>query len=70
MNKFKVGDIVKHDYSSEQQGTVTEIRDDKYSVFVKWDSAPERNDWFKPEVLVIVRGSGNVMTLKDLNKDK
>lgn len=69
MKKFKVGDVVKHDYYSEQQGTVTEVRDEEpYTTYVKWDSSPERNDWFKPEVLVLFRGSsGGALALGDLN---
>lgn len=67
MTKFKSGDIVKHNYSTEEQGTVTDVREDsEYSVYVKWDSSPERNDWYKPEVLVMFRGGGDVLTLGDV----
>lgn len=66
MNNFQVGDIVKHDFSSEEQGTVTEVRDNPYGVYVKWDSAPERNDWYTPDVLVQIRGGGTVFTMGDI----
>lgn len=73
MIRFQIGDIVRHNYSTEQHGTVTEIRDEKYSTYVKWDNSPERNDWYKPEVLVIVRGSvpqgtSPAVTLSDLGQ--
>lgn len=60
--KFQIGDRVKHDYSSEHQGIVTELRDEEpYSVYVKWDDQPERNDWFSPEVLInLSRGGGPI----------
>lgn len=67
MKRFKIGDVVAHNYSTTEVGTVTEVREGEYSVYVKWDSSPERNDWFKPEVLVHKRGGGTVMTMGDLN---
>lgn len=56
MQHFQIGDVVRHDFSLSQ-GTITEIRADTYAYFVRWDDQPERNDWYKPEVLLLVRGS-------------
>lgn len=64
--KFRIGDVVRHDFSL-YEGTVTKVRDDKYSTYVCWDSYPERNDWYDTSVLVGVRYSGNAaVTLSDI----
>jgi hypothetical protein len=70
MTKFNIGDVVKHNYSTHEQGTITDIRDDPYSLYVKWDSRPERNDWYKPEALVLARGGQYPVTLKNVGYGK
>lgn len=67
--KFSVGDVVRHDFSSEIHGTVTEVRDEKpYTTYVKWDERPQRNDWFDPEVLLLVRGAtGGVLVMEGVS---
>lgn len=56
MKKFYVGDRVKHDYS----GTLGEVRAitnrrGGYNYYVYWHDDPERSNWYKAEVLVMVK---------------
>jgi hypothetical protein len=69
--KYSIGEVVRHDFSLEE-GTITNIRDDEYSVYVEWNTSTSRNDWYKPDVLVLVRGAVSsdgkpALTLADLN---
>jgi hypothetical protein len=70
-NKYSIGEVVRHDFSLEE-GTITNIRDDKYSIYVTWNHSTERNDWYAPDTLILVRGAhtspgGAALTLADLD---
>lgn len=61
-HKFKVGDLVGHNYSQEYEGEVHDVRDDPlgYDYFVRFidpndstnGNVPAAKDWFKEDVLV------------------
>lgn len=69
---YRTGEVVRHDFSLEE-GTITNIRDGEYSVYVEWNTSTHRNDWYKPDVLLLVRGAATsaerpALTLADLDE--
>lgn len=55
---YKIGDVVKHTYAAEDEGTIVDIRTEPFEMyFVNWNSHPENNDWFEADRLHAYRVS-------------